>query len=118
MKDLKVALVHDDLIQWGGAERVLLALSEIFPNAPIYTSLFNEKNSLLRQKFAQRRIITSFLQNIPGKVSMYRSLLPFYALAFEQFDFSGFDLVISQTTRFAKSIITQPQTLHIAYVHT
>lgn len=115
---MRVAIVHDDLVQWGGAERVLLGLCEIYPDAPIYTSVFDEKNKLLASKFSSKRIITSFLQNVPGWRKLYKSMLPFYGLAFEQFDFSKFDLVISQTTRFAKSIVTKPETKHICYCHT
>lgn len=115
---MKVALVHDDLVQWGGAERVLLGLSEIYPSAPVYTSLFDEKNATLRKLFKSKKIVTSFLQKIPGWRSLYKTMLPLYPLAFEQFDFSSYDLVISQTTRFAKSIITKPNTKHICYCHT
>ncbi|MCL4415912.1 MAG: glycosyltransferase [Actinobacteria bacterium] len=115
---MKVAIVHDDLVQWGGAERVLLGLSEIYPDASIYTSVFDYDNKILKKQFSQKKIITSFLQTIPGWKSMYKILLPFYPIAFEQFDFSQFDLVISHTTRFAKSIITKPQTKHICYCHT
>lgn len=111
-------MVHDDLYQWGGAERVLVALSEIFPDAPIYTSVCNFNHPLIRQQLASKKIITSFMQNIPGWVNFYKALLPFYPIAFEQFDFSEFDLVISQTTRFAKSIITKPSSTHICYCHT
>jgi len=115
---MRVALVHDDLVQWGGAERVLLGLCEIFPDAPIYTSVFDFNNSHLTEKFSDKKIITSFLQKIPGWISLYKILLPFYPIAFEQFDFTKYDLVISHTTRFAKSIITKPQTLHISFCHT
>lgn len=115
---MKIALVHDDLVQWGGAERVLLGLSEIYPDAPIYTSLYDGGNESLSRLFGSKKIIPSFLQKIPGWKSMYKALLPLYPLAFEQFDFSRFDLVISHTTRFAKSIFTKPQTLHISYCHT
>ncbi|MDO8573327.1 MAG: glycosyltransferase [Candidatus Daviesbacteria bacterium] len=114
---MRVAIVHDDLVQWGGAERVLLGLSEIFPDAPIFTSVYDKKNPHLFP-FASKKIITSFLQKIPVWKSLYKALLPFYPIAFEQFDFSGFDLVISHTTRFAKSIITKPETKHICYCHT
>ena len=114
----KVALVQDDLVQWGGAERILLGLSEIYPNAPIYTSVFDQDNQTLKRLFGSKKIITSFLQKIPGWRTLYKPLLPFYGLAFEQFDFSQFNLVISQTTRFAKSIITKPETKHICYCHT
>jgi len=115
---MRVAIVHDDLVQWGGAERVLLGISEIYPDAPIYTSVFDRTNSTLLQNFGTKKIIASFLQNIPGWKSLYKTLLPLYPLAFEQFDFSGYDLVISHTTRFAKSIITKPETKHICYCHT
>lgn len=115
---MKVAIVHDDLVQWGGAEKVLLAISEVFPEAPIYTSVFNQSNRILAEKFAGKKIVTSFLQKIPGWEKLYKALLPLYPVSFEQFDFSEFDLVISQTTRFAKSIITKPGTLHICYMHT
>jgi glycosyltransferase involved in cell wall biosynthesis len=115
---MRVALVHDDLVQWGGAERVLVAISEVFPEAPIYTSLFNEENKFLRESFKDKKVITSFMQKIPGWKNLYKALLPIYPLAFEKFDFTGYDLVISQTTRFAKAIITKPETLHVCYCHT
>lgn len=114
---MRVAIVHDDIVQWGGAERVLLAITEIYPDAPIFTSLYDEKNPRLKQ-FRNKKIITSFMQKIPGWRSLYKILLPLYPAAFEQFNFDGFDLVISHTTRFAKSIITKPRTLHVSYCHT
>ncbi len=115
---MKVALVHDDLMQWGGAERVLVALSEMFPDAPIYTSVFNKQNPVLKEKFRNTKVVTSFMQRIPFWKRLYKVLLPFYPIAFEQFDFSDYDLVISQTTRFAKSIITKPGTVHVCLCHT
>jgi glycosyltransferase involved in cell wall biosynthesis len=115
---MKIALVHDDLVQWGGAEKVLGAISDMYPDAPIFTSVFDESNPLLRARFKGKRIITSFIQKIPGWRSFYRPLLPLYPLAFESFDFSEYDLVISQTTKFAKSIITKPETLHLCIIHT
>lgn len=115
---MRVALVHDDLVQWGGAERVLLGISDLFPDAPIYTSVYDDSNSQIKAKFGSKKIVTSFLQKIPGWRNLYKALLPLYPLAFEQFDFSGYDLVISQTTRFAKSVLTKPETVHICYIHT
>ena len=112
---MKVAIVHDDLVQCGGAERVLLGLCEIYPGAPIFTSVFDKDNSELKKRFKGKKINTSFLQKIPGVMSLYKTLLPIYPIAFEQFDFSNYDLVISNTTRFAKSIITKPETLHICF---
>lgn len=114
---MKVAIVHDDIFQWGGAERVLFCLSEIYPDAPIYTSVYDQDNPLIAQHFANKKIITSFTQKIPGWKSIYRQLLPLYPIVFEQFDFTQYDLVITNTTRFAKSVITKPGTVHICYSH-
>jgi glycosyltransferase involved in cell wall biosynthesis len=115
---MKVAVVHDDLTQWGGAERVLLGISELFPEAPIYTLVFDNSQPILAEKFRDKKIIPSFLQKLPRWKSYFKATLPLQPLAFEQFDFSDFDLVISQTTRFTKSIITKDKTLHICYCHT
>ncbi|KKQ67171.1 MAG: Glycosyl transferase group 1 [Candidatus Daviesbacteria bacterium GW2011_GWA2_38_24] len=115
---MKVALVHDDLVQWGGAERVLHALTGIFPDASIFTSLFDKQHPILKNKFREKHIHTSFLQKIPGKKALYKAFLPLYPLAFEQFDLSSYDLVISHTTRFAKAIITRHDQVHICYCHT
>lgn len=115
---MKVAIIHDDLVQWGGAERILMGICEIFPDAPIFTSVVDFSNKKLKMAFGGKKIVTSFLQKIPGWKRLYKALLPLYSLAFEQFVFDGYDLVISQTTRFAKSIITKPQTTHISYCHT
>lgn len=115
---MRIAIVHDDLVQWGGAERVLLGLSEIYPDAPIYTSLFDSTNNTLMRNFGTKNVVTSFLQKIPAWKNLYKTMLPFYPLSFEQFNFDEYDLVISHTTRFAKSIITKPKTKHICYLHT
>jgi len=115
---MKVAIVHDDLVQWGGAERVLEGICEIYPDAPIFTSVFDFGNEELRRRFGAKKIHTSFLQRIPGWKYLYKILLPLYPMAFEQFNFDGYDLVLSHTTRFAKCIITKPETKHISYVHT
>lgn len=115
---MRIALVHDDLVQWGGAERVLEAICQIFPDASIFTSVYDKENIELKKRFSTKNIITSFLQKIPGWKRLYKAFLPLYPLAFEQFNFDEFDLVISHTTRFAKSIITKPLTKHICYCHT
>lgn len=115
---MRVAIVHDDIVQWGGAERVLQALSEIYPEAPIFTSVFDKTNPVLLRNFGTKKVITSFLQNIPGWKKIYKTLLPLYPIAFEQFNFDEYDLVISHTTRFAKCIITKPQTKHVSFCHT
>ncbi|MDO8619112.1 MAG: glycosyltransferase [Candidatus Daviesbacteria bacterium] len=115
---LRVAIVHDDLVQWGGAERVLEGICKIYPVAPIFTSVFDKNNPELFMRFRDKEIHTSFLQKIPGWKILYKALLPFYPIAFEQFNFDDYDLVISHTTRFAKGIITKPETKHICYCHT
>ncbi|OGE30264.1 hypothetical protein A3C59_04775 [Candidatus Daviesbacteria bacterium RIFCSPHIGHO2_02_FULL_36_13] len=115
---MRVAIVHDDLVQWGGAERVLEGLCEIYPDAPIYTSVFDKSNKELNKRFGKKKIITSFLQKIPWWRSLYKPLFFLYPIAFEQFNFDEYDLVISNTTRFAKCIITKPKTVHICYCHT
>jgi glycosyltransferase involved in cell wall biosynthesis len=111
---MKVALVYDRVNKWGGAERVLLSLHKIFPQADLYTSVYNEET-----KWAKIfKVHSSFLQNFPfAKKSheIYPLLMP---LAFESFNFEGYDLVISITSEAAKGIITGPETLHVCYLLT
>lgn len=109
---MKVALVYDRVNKWGGAERVLLALNKLFPDAPLYTSVYNPKTAPWAKVFP--KVISSFLQNFPyaTRHEPYATLMP---LAFESFDFDEYDLVISITSEAAKGIITKPKTLHICY---
>jgi len=112
---MKVALIHDWLVGLGGAEQVLLALSEIFPEAPIFTTVYNQKNL---PQFKNKKIYTSFIDNLPfgqQKPQIYLSLLP---KIFEDFDLSGFDLVISSCHCASKGVLVKPETLHISYCHT
>ncbi len=113
-KTPKVAIVCDWLTTWGGAERVIHVMSELFPDAPIYTSLFNEK---VLPQFANKKVHTSFIQKIPGALKKYPYMLPLMPYAFESFDLSGYDIVISSSHSCAKGIITQPSTFHICYCH-
>ncbi len=111
---LKVAIVHDWLTNLGGAERVVLAISQAFPDAPIYTSVY-ERSRL--PQFADKKVITSYLQHWP--LSSHHQLYPLLRMrAFESFDFSDYDIVISSSSAEAKSIITSTQTLHLSYIHT
>ncbi len=113
---MKVALIHDFLIRFGGAERVLQALSEIFPEAPIYTLLYDEKK--MGRFFPKEKIRTSFLQKFPKFLrNRYRYLLPFLPLAPETFDLRDFDLIISSSSSFAKGIVPRVNSLHICYCH-
>ena len=111
----KVALVHDDFMQTGGAEGLFATIAQLYPDAPIYTSLVDQFK--LPPSIDPERIKTSFIQKIPFSKYFYKALLLLYPLAFESFNFDDFDLVISSTTRFAKSIITKPKTVHISYVN-
>ncbi|MBM4402706.1 MAG: glycosyltransferase [Candidatus Cloacimonetes bacterium] len=113
---MNIAIVHDDFMQWGGAERLVLAMAEIWPDAPIYTAIYDE--SVLPKSFPKSRLVPSFLQGLPLSKTFYRQLFFLHPLAFESFNFNEFDVVLSSTTRFAKSVITQPQTLHICYCNT
>lgn len=113
---MRVALVHDYLNQYGGAERVLEAFGQLYPKAPIYTLLYDRKKT--GYAFDRRQIYTSFLQKIPLIKSHHRPFLMFMPLAIEQFDLSQYDLVLSDSASYAKGVITSPQTLHICYCHT
>jgi glycosyltransferase involved in cell wall biosynthesis len=111
---MRVALVHDYLIQDGGAERVLGCLQGMFPEAPTYTLLHDPKHPQ-----AQGKIIRdSLLQKLPLSRRYYQWYMPLMPLAVEQLDFTGYDLVISSSSSFAKGIITAPETKHLCYLHT
>jgi glycosyltransferase involved in cell wall biosynthesis len=111
-----VAFVHDYLIQFGGAERVLLEMQQLYPSAPLYTSLYDPR--AFEGRFDRIDVRTSFLQRIPGAARNFRALLPVYPRAFESFDLSSFDMVISSTTSFAKGVRVGPEALHVSYVNT
>ena len=110
---MRIALVHDYLIQYGGAERVLSVLCDMFPDAPIYTLLYDE--TATGRVFKGREIHTSFLQKIPFARRYHRFFPQFMPLAIEQFDLSYFDTVLSVSSSFAKGIITKPTTRHVCY---
>ncbi len=111
---VRVALVHEYLNQLGGgAERVLEALYQIYPGAPVYTSIYDEER--MPQSIRRMNIHTSFMQRLPGALRHHRRYLALYPLAFEQFDLRGYDLVISNSSAHAKGVITRPETCHICY---
>lgn len=109
---MKVALVYDRINKFGGAERVLLALHKLFPNAPLYTSVYDPQKAPWAKVFEIR---TSFLQKLPIPKSAHEYYPFLMGFAFESFNFDEFDLVISVTHEFAKGIITKPNTKHICY---
>jgi glycosyltransferase involved in cell wall biosynthesis len=136
---LKIALVYDKVNTWGGAERVLLALHEIFPEAPLFTSVYRDPKGHRRElrhpefisgsekilKQVQNdetewakvfpEVIPSFLQKWPLAKSHIQLYAPLIPMAFESFCFDGFDVVISVSSGEAKGIVTKPGTLHLCY---
>jgi glycosyltransferase involved in cell wall biosynthesis len=110
---MKIALVYDRVNKRGGAERVLEALHQLWPEAPLFTAVFNPKRAAWAKVFPQ--VIPSFLQSFPGAKNHHEFYPALTPLAFESFNFSGFDVVISVTSAEAKAIITLPKTLHLCY---
>lgn len=115
-KIMRIALVHDYLNQFGGEERVLKILSDIFPEAPIYTLIYDKEKT--RFQFEDKKIISSALQNVPYAKSNHKIFSVIAPILMENFDFSNFDLVISLTASFAKGIILKPRTQHLCYLNT
>ncbi len=113
---MKVALVHDYLNQMGGAERVVMALHEIFPDAPIYTSIYDPQR--VDPAFQQMDVRTSFMQKLPLVKKHHQPFLPLYPFAMENLDLRGYDLVLSSSSAFGKGVLTRPETTHICYCHT
>ncbi|HCP08486.1 MAG TPA: glycosyltransferase family 4 protein [Candidatus Moranbacteria bacterium] len=113
---MKIALVHDYLVQVGGAEKVLECFTELFPHAPIFTLVYDKE--LMHGVFEGKNIKTSFIQKLPFSKSRHRIFPPLMPMAIEQFDFSDYDVVLSDSNSFAKGIVTGPETLHICYMHT
>ncbi len=112
---MRIALVHDYLNQMGGAERVLSALHELFPNAPIYTSFFRPE--ALPPTFRTLDVRTTFLQRF-GPLTRYprhQQLLPLYPVAFEHLDLRAYDVVISNSSAWCKGVITREDAWHLCY---
>ncbi|MCA9364618.1 MAG: glycosyltransferase [Candidatus Moranbacteria bacterium] len=115
-KKIKVVLVHDFLINPGGAEKVLEELTKIFPDAPIYTLIYDRKR--MRGMFKGKEIHTSFLQRLPRWLRIRpRYLLPLLPTAPETFDMRECDVVISSSGAWTKGVVTRVKTKHIAYIH-
>lgn len=111
---VKVAIVHDWLVVYGGAERVLAQMIDCFPEADIFSLVdFLDDRSCLRG----RPVHTSFIQRLPFAKAKYRSYLPLFPLAIEQFDLSDYDLILSSSYAVAKGVLNGPNQLHASYVH-
>jgi glycosyltransferase involved in cell wall biosynthesis len=111
---VRIALVHDYLTQRGGAERVFELLCRYFPEADVFTSLYDPQRTV---DLGDRPVYTTSLQSIPGASQNFRILAPFYYSAFRAFDLSAYDLIISSTTSFAKSVRKRPDAKHICFCH-
>lgn len=113
---MRVAIVHDYLNQYGGAERVLEALHDLYPDAPVYTSIYDPE--AMPPSYRTWDIRTSFIQRLPGWKKHFRRYFLLYPSAFESFDLSAYDLIISSSSAYAKGVIPRPDAVHVCYCHT
>lgn len=116
VKEMKVAIIHDWLVVNGGAEKVLLELLAIYPQADIFT-LVDFLPEEEKKWLGNTKITTSFIQRMPFAKKRYRNYLPLFPIAIEQFDLSEYDLVISSSYAVAKGVITGPDQKHVSYCH-
>lgn len=114
---MKICLVHDWLTSYGGAELVLKTMLEIWPDAPIFTLVYDPEGPC-REIIQSTQVRGSFINKFRRARRNHRSFLPVMPLAIEQFDLSEYDVVISSSHAVAKGVITGPNQLHISYVHT
>ncbi|MHB1550870.1 MAG: glycosyltransferase, partial [Vulcanimicrobiaceae bacterium] len=113
---MAVALVHDYLNQRGGAERVFAHIARAYPEAPVYTALFDPKAT--GDLVDPARVRASALARLPGVNRYFRYLAPLYPRVFESFDFSAYDTIVSSTTAWAKGIRVPPGAVHVCYINT
>lgn len=115
MQTRRVALVHDFLLDVRGAERVFLALCDLFPQADLFTAVYDEQGT--EGRFAARRPTTSFLQRLRPDARTFRALLPLYPYAMEALDLRGYELVISSSSAWAHGVIADADAVHVCYCH-
>lgn len=111
---MKVALVHDYLTQRGGAERVFELLCKRYPDADVYTSLYEPRSTI---DLGDRQVYTTYLQRIPQAAKYFKLLAPFYYSAFRSLDLRDYDLIVSSSTSFAKAVRKRPDAKHICFCH-
>lgn len=116
LNNLRVAIVAEELTQLGGAERVLDAIMEIFPNAPIYTLVWDKEKT--QHKYDKFDVRPSFIQKLPFGVKKYKWYLPLMPAAIEAFNLKDFDLIISSSSALIKGVKTNKNQIHICYCHT
>lgn len=112
---MKTALIHDWLPFMGGAERVLSNFVELYPDAPIYTTICNKDK--IDSPIKDANIIVSSLQRGKKEITNHRKLFPFMPTAVESFDLNEYDIVLSSSSSVAKGVITKPNTMHVCYCH-
>jgi glycosyltransferase involved in cell wall biosynthesis len=110
---LRIALVHDWLNQMGGAEDVLENMVALFPEAPVYTSIYWPEG--VSPAYRRWDIRTSWMDKLPGVKRRHQLFLPLYPLAFESLDFGGYDVILSNKSGFCHGVITPPETVHVCY---
>jgi glycosyltransferase involved in cell wall biosynthesis len=111
----RVALVHDFLLDLRGAERVFAAICDIWPQADVYTAVYDEGGT--EGRFSHRPVRTSFLQRLHPTARTFRPLLPLYPYAIESFDLSGYDLVVSSSSAWAHGVIVDERATHLCYCY-
>jgi glycosyltransferase involved in cell wall biosynthesis len=111
----RVALVHDFLVSLRGADRVFLEMCELWPEADVFTPIYDEEGT--DGRFAHRRVHTSFLQKLRPNRRTFRALLPFYPAAVESFDLTGYDLVCSSSSAWAHAVLCDERAVHVSYCH-
>jgi glycosyltransferase involved in cell wall biosynthesis len=114
-KPPKVALVHDFLVDIRGAERVFLELCRVWPEADLYTTIYDEDGT--EGRLSDRRIHTSYLQRLRPSARTFRALLPLYPSAVESLDLRGYDLVVSSSSAWAHAVLCDEQAVHVTYCH-
>ena len=111
----RVALIHDFLLDLRGAERVFAAICDRWPEADVFTAVYDERGT--EGRFANREVNTSFLQRLRPTAATFRPLLPLYPYAIESFDLRGYDLVISSSSAWAHGVIVDERAAHVCYCH-
>jgi len=111
----RVALVHDFLLDLRGAERVFAAICDAWPEADVYTAVYDERGT--EGRFAARSPRTSFLQRLRPTARTFRPLLPLYPYAIESLDLRGYDIVISSSSAWAHGVLVDPEAVHVCYCH-
>src|SRR3954449_13082393 len=109
----RVALVHDFLVDFRGAERVFLAMCDIWPEADVFTAVYDEQGT--EGRFAHRNVQTSFLNRLHPTARHFRALLPLYPSAIESLDLAGYDVVVSSSSAWAHAVICDEDSVHVCY---